>query len=55
MLFFSIRRKLADRYEEWLNEPRDFKPADIPQTVIDWLTVEGLLNEERVLEFLNKE
>lgn len=55
MLLFSIRRRLAEKYEEWLNEPRDLKPADIHQTVIDWLTIEELLDEDRVKEFINKE
>lgn len=55
MLLFSIRRKLTEKYEQWLNEPRDFKPANIPQTVIDWLTIEELLDEDRVKEFLNKD
>lgn len=55
MLLFSIRKKLAEKYEEWLNEPRDFQPADIHQTVIDWLTIEGLFDEDRVKEFLNKD
>ena len=55
MLFFNIRLKLAEKYEEWLNEPRDFKPANIPQTVIAWLTIEGLLDEDKVIEFINKE
>lgn len=54
MILFSERLKLVEKYEQWLNEPRDFKPYDIPQTVISWLIIEGLLNENKVKEFLNK-
>lgn len=51
MLLFSQRKKLALLYEDWCREEG---VAITPQTVIDFLTLQGLICEEKAKEFINK-
>lgn len=51
MLLYDKRKKLADLFTEWWMKN---KVADTPFNVIGYLEGHGLLNEEKVLEFLEK-
>lgn len=50
MLLFSVRNKLAERYEKWLKEYPEIK--DCPLNVISFLESEKLLDEKKVKQFL---
>lgn len=52
MILFSIRNKLAEKYENWLKEYPEIK--DCPLNVITFLVSEKLLDEEKVKRFLKE-
>lgn len=57
MLLFSRRKKLAEEYEKWrlcVNRGSGVTILDCPQAVIGFLNANGLLNEEKVLEYLKE-
>lgn len=57
MLQFSERHKLANEFNRWLQKCRiheGFEPLESPQTVIDWLVIEKLVDEDKIREFLTK-
>lgn len=51
MIFFTDRKKIEDKYNEWLKENIGVK--DCPFNVITFL--EPLLDEEKVKKFLKEE
>lgn len=53
VLLFSVRNKLAERYEKWLKEYPEIK--NCPLNMISFLTSEKLLDEEKVKRFLENE
>ena len=56
MLLFSDRKKLEQAYYSYCEEverEQDVKILDCPQSVVTFLMVNGLLNEDKVKEFLN--
>jgi hypothetical protein len=50
MLLFTARQKLAEQYDLWRKENR---VADCPFSVITFLQSRGLLNEDKVRQYLN--
>lgn len=52
MIGFGHRVKLEKMYHEWLKENGVF---DRPVSIIAFLQLKGLLNEDKVLEFLKGE
>ena len=52
MIFFSQRHKLGKLFEEWAKENN---ALNCPETTITWLYSLGLLNEEKVKEYLKEE
>ena len=53
MLIFSDRKKLDEKYKEWLvSNEHSFEIKDCSFNVINFLVAENLLDEERVYEFL---
>ena len=58
MLLFSDRKKLEQAYYSYCEEverEQDVKILDCPQSVVTFLMVNGLLNENKVKDFLSKE
>lgn len=56
MLLFSDRKKLEEAYYSYCEEverDHDIKILDCPQSVVTFLMVNGLLNGNKVKEFLN--
>jgi hypothetical protein len=51
MLFFSKRKKLAELYKEWAKK-NNIK--DCPESVIGFLCMNRLIEEEEALAFINK-
>ena len=49
MILFSQRRKLGELYKQWTI---DNHVLDCPSSVVDFLQIKGLLNEEKAQEFL---
>ena len=49
MIFFNHRRKLGELYKQWTIDNHVF---DCPSSVVDFLQEMGLLNEEKVYDFL---
>lgn len=57
MLTFSMRKNLADKYDDWTEECRKkvgAEPILTAQNVISWLMLEKLLDEDKVIEFLKQ-
>ncbi len=56
MIVFSDRVKLENRYKKWLEENSELgaKIQDCPMNFINYLQEQGLLNEEKVLDYLRK-
>lgn len=52
MLFFNSRRQLDELYQKFLEENPEVK--DCSFSVISFLVGEGLINEEKALEIINK-
>lgn len=53
MLFFSQRRSLAMIFDEWRTKSEDgVVAASCPENVITFLCSAGLVNEEKVKEYL---
>lgn len=52
MLFFSKRKELERRYYEWIKENG---VKDCPFSVISFMVLYGLTNDEKILEFLKGE
>lgn len=50
MIFFSQRLKISEKYEEWLKQNANV--LDCPLTVITFLEMHSLLNEDAVKKFL---
>ena len=53
MIYFSERLKVSKKYEEWLKQNTDV--LDCPLTVISFLEMHSLLNEDAVKKFLEVE
>lgn len=51
MLFFSKRKKLEDMYYAWIKENG---VKDCPFSVISYLVGEGLINEDKALQFIKE-
>lgn len=51
-LLYSDRHMLGKKFEEWAKEN---KVAIIPESVITWLSMEGLLDESKAKEYLKKD
>lgn len=49
MILFSQRRKLGELYKQWI---KDHHVLDCPSSVVDFLQINGLLNEEKAHVFL---
>lgn len=49
MIFFSKRMKLAELYKKWIKENM---VLDCPFSVICFLSIHGLINEEKALNFI---
>lgn len=49
MIYFSQRKKLGEMYKQWIVDNRVY---DCPSSVVDFLQVKGLLNENRIHKFL---
>lgn len=49
MIYFSQRRKLGELYKQWIIDNHVY---DCPSSVVDFLQVKGLLNEQKTYEFL---
>jgi len=49
MIYFSQRKKLGEMYKQWIVDNRVY---DCPSSVVDFLQVKGLLNEQKTYEFL---
>lgn len=52
MIFFSKRRELESRYYEWIKENN---VKDCPFSVITYMSIHGLTNDEKILEFLKED
>ena len=52
MLFFNKRKELEKRYYEWIKENG---VKDCPFSVISFLVLYGLTNDEKILEFLKED
>lgn len=53
MLFFSQRRKIAMLFEDWRKKGENgVIAANCPENVLAFLSNNGLLNEEKVQEYL---
>lgn len=52
MIFFDDRKKLDEKYKEWLEIEKDAK--DCSFNVITFLITNDLINEEKVKEFLKQ-
>lgn len=50
-IFFSDRKKLADLYEKWRVENN---AADVPFNVINFLTINNLIDIDAALDLLEK-
>lgn len=48
MMFFSERKKLADKYEKWISENKNI--LDCPLNVISWLVSEGYLCKTKAVD-----
>ena len=51
LFLYSDRHKLGKQFEKWAKEN---KAAIVPENVITWLHIEGLLNESKIKEHLKK-
>lgn len=51
MIYFSDRLALAKLYDKWVD---DEKISRCPETVISFLQISGLLNEEKAETFLDE-
>ena len=49
MIYFTQRRKLGELYKQWIIDNHVY---DCPSSVVDFLQVKGLLNEQKTYEFL---
>lgn len=49
MIYFTQRRKLGELYKQWIVDNHVY---DCPSSVVDFLQVKGLLNEQKTYEFL---
>lgn len=49
MLFFSQRKKLGDLYLEWIKENGIL---DCPLSMVSFMQINGLLNEDKAREML---
>lgn len=49
MIYFTQRRKLGELYKQWIIDNHVY---DCPSSVVDFLQMQGLLNEEKTHEFL---
>lgn len=57
MLTYHERRRLTNKFNKWIQKCRiheGFEPLESPQTVIDWLVIEKLVDEDKIREFLTK-
>ena len=52
MLFFHKRRELENRYYEWIKENG---VKDCPFSVISFMALYGLTNDEKIMEFFEGE